>query len=199
MQREFSNDIGPTFLDGETCEHSRQAAIGASTLSAVASHVRTYRRQGVRPESKASEADCGESLRESFAEFDHDSSSWKTRQRSLFAEWVEFSATWPRTGLMLNGKCFRRADSEPHICGSECSSLPTLTKVACEHPGRQRIKEGQQDCTSAALSRRDGWPPGGQMSRSHAAWMMGFPDLWTDLDHTETPYAPQSQNGSDGD
>jgi hypothetical protein len=76
--------------------------------------------------------DCGENLRGSFAWFDPDSSSWKTYQRSLFqAEgWIEFSATWPKSGSMRSGRVFERRTLEPltvGIAGFSLGGWPTPT------------------------------------------------------------------------
>ena len=179
------------------CELGRSPIQSGSMSSAEGFHARIYRQPEQSSDLMEREAGFGESLPASFAYFDRDSSLWKTRQRSFIEGWETFSATWPEWGLMLNGECFGRVPLVLHTCEPGCSSLPTLTVVSCEHPGRRKIKSGQQDCISGALHRRDRWEIGGQYSPSHAAWFMGFPDSWTDLDHTETPSSPKSPNGSD--
>ncbi len=198
MQPEFLKSIGPTCDGTETCEpsHQQPPMIGESMLSAEDSRVRTSAQRERNSDLAAHEADCGVSSPASFAFYDRDSSSWKTQQRSFIEGLATFSETWPRSGLMLNGKCFPRAPSVRHIHAKECFSLPTLTVVSCEHPGRLKIKSHQQDCISGALSRRDNWKTGGQYNPSHAAWLMAFPESWTDLGHTETPSSPRSPNGS---
>ncbi len=143
--------------------------------------------QDLKPVSKANEADFGQKCLESFAHFDQGTSSWKTSQRSLFGGMSEFLETWPRSGSMVNGKCYQRAPSVRHIHGKECFTFSTLTVISCEHPGRTKVKPHQQSCLSAELARRDDWKTGGQHNPNHAAWFMGFPESWTDLDHTETP------------
>lgn len=55
----------------------------------------------------ASAADYGQSSPDSFARYDHDSSSWRTRQACLVSGWAEFSETWPRSGMTRNGTAFR--------------------------------------------------------------------------------------------
>jgi hypothetical protein len=144
----------------------------------------------------ASAAVFGGKCSEWFAYFDRDSSSWKTSQRSLIEGMSEFSATWPASGLMVNGKCYRRAPSVRHIHERGCFTFSTLTVVSCEHPGRRKIKPTQQSCVSAELARRDDWQAGGQLNPNHAAWFMGFPESWTNLDHMETPSSLKSPNGS---
>ena len=182
-----TTDACPRFRSGMTCERLTVDR-GADVLTSfrAAFHARTFRSPAKEKESTASAPGCGESSRESFAKYDRDSSSWKTRQCLLAGGLDEFSETWPRWGSMRNGESYRRACAVPHIHAKDCFSLPTLTVVSCEHPGRVKLKPGQQTCISMELAKRDKWPNGGRYSRSHAAWMMGFPDSWTDLDRTAT-------------
>jgi hypothetical protein len=77
-----------------------------------------------KKESTGNEADSGLSLPESLANYDRATSSWKTSQRSLFEEWAEFSATWPQSGMMLNGTCYRRPPLVHGISDAGFSLLP---------------------------------------------------------------------------
>jgi hypothetical protein len=65
----------------------------------------------------ASAADYGLSYPDSFANYDPDSSSWKTRQACLVSGWEEFSETWPRSGMTRNGTAYQ---------------LPALTRITRE-------------------------------------------------------------------
>lgn len=76
-----------------------------SKSSAEDSHARTLVAPEKEKESTASEADCGAKWPEWFAKWDHDSSSWKTRQCSLLAGLDVYSETWPRWGMMRDGVC----------------------------------------------------------------------------------------------
>jgi DNA (cytosine-5)-methyltransferase 1 len=40
---------------------------------------------------------------------------------------------------------------------------------------------------------------GGQLNPAWTAWFMGFPESWTDLDHTATPSSPRLPNGSENE
>jgi hypothetical protein len=77
-----------------------------STSSAVAFLARTSATPASVPESTASEVGSGPNSHESFAFFDHESSSLKTSQRSLFGGWTEFSETLPRSGTMRSGRLY---------------------------------------------------------------------------------------------
>jgi hypothetical protein len=71
--------------------------------------VRTLVPPAKAQESTESEVDCGLSLPESFARWDHATSSWRTAQCSLLADLDVFSETWPRWGMMRNGVCWARS------------------------------------------------------------------------------------------
>lgn len=137
-------------------------------------------------DSTVSAAASGAKWHASFAKFDPAMSSWKTPQCSLLGDLELFSATWPRWGLMRGGECWELAPLVPPTSVSASGSLPTLTLVSCEHPGRIKVKPNQQTCISAVLAKRDGWKAGGQYSPSHAAWLMGWPDSWTSLGPSAT-------------
>lgn len=182
------------------CEPSRQQTqtSGESTSFAEGSRARTLAKLAQSVGLPDSEADYGAKCTESLTYFDLASRSWRTSQRCLIEGMSRFSETWPRAGLMVNGKCYRRVPSVRHTHGKGCSTFSTLTVVSCEHPGRRKIKPHQQSCISAELASRDGWTAGGQLNPNHAAWFMGFPQSWTDLGHTATPSSHKSPSGSAG-
>lgn len=61
---------------------------------------------------------CGSRWHESFAKYNPDMRSWRTPQCSLLAGLDEFSATWPRWGMMRNGAC-----SEPMTAALRTSEI----------------------------------------------------------------------------
>ena len=122
----------------------------------------------------------------SLARFDRDSFLWRTPQCSLFEDSEPCLETWPRWGLMHGGECWELPPLAHRTVENEFGLLPTLTLISCEHPGRFKIKPGQQTCISAELAKRDNWEAGGQYSPSHAAWFMGWPEWWTNLGHSVT-------------
>lgn len=187
MQRECSNNTGPTCGDGETCERGHNQTPSESTLSVAGFHARTLATREQSSGLAASGLVFGGRCTESFACYDLASQSWRTSQRCLIEGMSRFSETWPRAGSMVNGKCYRRVLSVPHIHASECFTFSTLTVVSCEHPGRRVVKPHQQSCLSAELASRDKWIAGGQLNPNHAAWFMGFPESWTDLEDLATP------------
>jgi len=78
-----------------------------------------------------------------FARWNPSSSSWKTPQCSLLEGLDEFSATWPRWGMMRTGVCwelstpsFITAIRSSITSGKESGSLPTLCAADGEKGGR---------------------------------------------------------------
>ena len=73
---------------------------------------KTYRQPGKARESTERVPDCGLNSRESFARFDRATRSWKI-PRCLFPGVLdEFSATFPKSGMMRSGRCWELTTSE---------------------------------------------------------------------------------------
>lgn len=70
---------------------------------------------------------CGQSTQDSLANYDPDSSSWKTHQACLVSGWEMFSETWSRSGMMLCGTAFQLAPLAPIMSATACGLLPTPT------------------------------------------------------------------------
>lgn len=105
-----------------TCEESEQATPRASMSSAAASPVRTCLTRGRALASRVSAAVCGTSSRESFANYDPESSSWRTSQRSLLGDWTPFSEAFPKRGMMRSGSMSALPMSGRHTDASDSSS-----------------------------------------------------------------------------
>ena len=166
----------------------------------VAFRARTYRSRDSVPDLKALEAGYGRKSFDLLANYDPSSSLWKTSQTCLPVHLndqdgglAEFSETWPRSGMMRSGIAYRLPPLAPLTTEIDCGLLPTLTVVSAEHPGRQKLKKGQQVCLSMILSGLHGWKIGAQLSPMWVARFMGFPALWTVLDHSETLLSHKSQ------
>ena len=108
------------------------------TQSAAASPARTSASRAQAPELKASVAGYGRKSPVSFANWDRNSSSWRTSQRCLVEGWTRFSETWPRSGMMRNGIAYRLADLAPPMKGIGFGLLPTPTVGG----GGQTLPEG---------------------------------------------------------
>jgi hypothetical protein len=87
---------------------------------------RTSRSRDSAPASPREPAPAsGESSPALLASYDPASSSWKTSALSLFEASVEFSETWPRSGMMRTGRLFERPTWALRTGVSESSSSPT--------------------------------------------------------------------------
>ncbi len=76
-------------------------------------------------ESKENARVFGESMRESFASYDPDTSSWITSALSLFGGSTLYSETWPRAGMMRSGTCCRLQPLAPRTSGKGSGLWPT--------------------------------------------------------------------------
>jgi hypothetical protein len=99
---------------GMTFSHltaDRGEALLTSYLAAF--RARTSASQAREPASTEPAAACGDTWRGSLARFDHDTSSWRTAQRSLLGDSDESSVTWPRSGMTAAGQCWELATLAP--------------------------------------------------------------------------------------
>ena len=159
--------------------------------------------------STAKKAASGASSLESFARFDHHSSSWKTPQRSLLGDSESFSATWPRWGSMRSGVCWERTMSELLTSGTgfgfwvptpSASSYgtnqgggggrvgkvrPSLQTMASRNlwptPTAHNAKEGGYKAEHARNTPTLAAQAGGQLNPMWVEWLMGWPLAFTDL------------------
>lgn len=82
----------------------------------------------------------GERLPAPFAHYDHDSSTWKTSETSLFEDLTSSSPTWPRSGTWDLGRAYERPTSALAIGVIDGSPLPTPT--AADHKRRGVHEKG---------------------------------------------------------
>ena len=136
------------------------------SLLPVDSHVRMSQSQGNAQVSKTTPGqDSGQSFTESFANYDPDTSSWRTSQACLLGGWAEFSATWPKSGTMRNGRCYRRQMSAHRTYVNESSS-PHITEFptpAATSYGSSGNEGGGNTLTAhrpslETMARKNKWP-----------------------------------------
>ena len=147
-------------LSGLMCPPSTAARGVESWISSLGdSLVRTSATPGSASASKASAAGSGRSTPESFAKWDHDTSSWRTSQLSLFADSTLCSPTFTRSGSMRSGKLFERPTLERPTEGSECLSWPTPDAMVANdgqdvesyQARRRRLQEKHRNGNGAGL------------------------------------------------
>ena len=145
-----SPTASPASQSGTTCRPSAPttptapthspgcASIATDSLSRAASRARTSLARARAAASKeASEAAFGASSREYLARFDPDTHSLKTAPSLLGEGWESFSATLPRSGMMLAGRCWPLETSARDTFASE-SGLPPLCGTACAGGAKTR-------------------------------------------------------------
>jgi hypothetical protein len=167
-----------------------------STPFAAASLAKTSASPAERMASaSAQEADyMGKSL-DWLTSWDQKSSSWRTSQTCLVAllsneadGLAEFSQTWPRSGMMLNGTAYQLHTLEPGIGGTESGYLPTPTKSADSKGSPRGRFFGSGTCYSSLREvLRDGPDDPIYPNPKLVEEMMGFPMFHTDLQHSEMP------------
>lgn len=169
----YYKSTGLMFPDFETLDKLDRESFRQSILSPVASPVKTSVTLASVPALKASRADYGLSSPASFANFDPNTSSWKTSRRSLRGELIEFSGTWPQAGMMRNGTAYRLRPSAPLIYELASGFLPTPVASESKRGATTPYSQGGYSLSFAL---------GGRPNPRFVEWMMGFPDQWTDLE-----------------
>lgn len=122
---------------------------------------------------------CGPKRSPYFAQYDHDTHSWRTSQVCLVTNTLDvFSETWPKAGLMLDGVCYPQPNAERRI--SEIGSGLWSTPSAVDHRDMSRnavcvARENNQQVRLAGEVKM--WPtpnvPNGGRSVKHAEQIGG--------------------------
>ena len=91
----------------------------------------------------------------SLAKYDRDTQSWKTSERLLTGDLIEFSEALPKSGMMRNGRIYELPMSERPTKGKESGLLPTPVLTLGTHGGpNQRDSSGRPGLQMAAMM----WP-----------------------------------------
>lgn len=143
-------------------------------------HAPTSAPQARKPELMESTAAFGWKCPGSFARYDHDSRTWKTRQHSLLGGSTEFSETWPRWGSMRNGECLDRTTSAPTISAKGSGLWPTPCHGSSRWGGTFQGVGGSQNKLRGT--------PTGKLYVNPDFWesLMGWVIGWTGIAPLET-------------
>ena len=148
--------------------------------------VRTSPRLEKAQESKESGQECGSRWPESFAKWDHATSSWKTPLSLLAEDSTEFSGIWPRWGMMRAGEC--SVQSMPaHLTRGTGSGLwltPQANEDAAGTPAGNMQKMLGNDPRIRGTTPEE-WGRG-TLNPTWVEWLMGWPLEWTALKPLET-------------
>jgi hypothetical protein len=148
-----------------------------------ASRAKTSAAPGKVKASQGREVVSGKTWPESFARWSPSSSTWKTAQYSLLGDWMSYSGTWPRSGSMRSGTCFRREKLALGTFDSESGSLlPTPSGV---NGGRNNTM-GRIDEWGGSSNPLRGTVIGSMCLPEFEEMVMGWPIGWTALTPLET-------------
>ena len=125
MQTESLKSTGPTSTGSEISANAELTISDESTLFAAGSPVRTFPTPDGGQDLTENDQDCFSKPFAWFANYDPESLCWKTWQRCLLGDWIEFSGRWPRSGMMRNGIAYRLPPLVPRISGTGCLLWPT--------------------------------------------------------------------------
>jgi len=202
--KDSATESCPASPFGMTCELSTVDLGEAGLMSSpVASHARTSAWGQTPPvaarESRGAVAASGVKWPESLAKYDHDSSSWRTRQCSLFEDLGESLETFPYWGMTRSGECFPLDTSGFGMSEPGCSFMPTPTKLnvlekdspldagAIKFHASGYIEKIAKTGNKAGAN----WPlwvllHGYNPTANLAEHFMGWPTTWTALEPLET-------------
>jgi hypothetical protein len=161
------------------------------------SHASPFPLQESKPEQTIAET-CGPKPSQYFASYNHDSRTWRTSQVCLLTNTLdEYSETWPKAGLMLDGVCYPQPSAVRPIKGNaygyllptpaaqdwkdaNCPSEHNLWPTASASDWKGSSKAGQRrgQLTDPAMGVIQA---GGKLNPTFVEWLMGWPLGWTDL------------------
>lgn len=131
-------------------------------------------------DSQASDRDSGTNSRASFANFDLDSSSWKTSQRCLLEGWTPYSEPWPRSGMTRNGRAYERPTWVRGIDGNGCSSSRGEPKMGVDSWATPTASDGLAETLSPGMGARERGPQNLMECVAKAVWMTPTTRDWKD-------------------
>ena len=128
-----------------------------SMQSVAGSRAKTCPSRDSRPASMRSAVVSGASTRALLASFDQQSFSWRTSQTCLLAHLsnqadglAEFSATWPRSGMMLAGKAYQLPTLAPLTGEIVSGLLPTPRANDAQKRGHFNVNDLRNGFPAAA-------------------------------------------------
>ena len=166
---------------------------GQEAFSPEVSPAKTYPLLGEAMASKEREADYGPRWRASLASYDPETCSWKTSQRCFIEGWAEFSETWPRSGMTVNGIAYRLPPLVRLTDATGFGLLPTPRRSGQPRAWKAYKRDNYQGNLEEYLGEVGylGW-----ITRKFVEWMMGYPLTWTDTKASAMPSSPKSRSKS---
>jgi len=189
---ECLQSIGPASHATETCANLPQSDLLPMelplTLLQADSRAKTLALQEKVWGWPANEVDYSLKSPVLLANYDLQSSSWKTSERCFVEEWMPFLGRWPRSGMMRNGTAYQLHTLACLTLATGCGLLPTLGKNEPKGAGKKRFR-GSTEFRGAKMSEglRNGPEDPIYLHPDFAEEVMGFPIGWTELQPSETP------------
>lgn len=155
---------------------------------------------------KRAAASIGKSS-ESLALFDQNSSTWRMSQQSLLTDSEQFSGTWPRSGMLVNGRVYELPTVGPRmrgIDGGDFLATPTCTSnqlapSMMKHKSCRALASVIYPTPTSHDAKKGAYPSeynrntpgiavilGGKPSPTFQEWQMGWPINHTALKESET-------------
>lgn len=185
MRKKSSRNTGQQSPDSATSKTLAANSSSQSTSLPVASPARISQSQGGALVSPVSGRGSGESSEESSKKSDPLGSSSKTSPRSEPEGSPLSSATFTRSGLMLNGIVYPLAPSAPltGVTGSSLLPTPSASRYG-SNKGGGAGRTGKERLSLDSMATRGLLPShdSGPLSPVWVEWAMGFPLGWTDLE-----------------
>lgn len=141
-------------------------------------HAKTYLLPEKAQELTENDQDCGEKWRGWSAKYDHDSSGWKTAQRSLLGDSEKSSVIFPRSGMTRNGLLWELPMLERNTNEKDYGFLPTPTA----HNSKEGAYPSERERNTPTLATH----AGGRINPAWTEWLMGWPINHTALKPSET-------------
>jgi hypothetical protein len=166
-----------------------------------ASPVRTSHAPEKALELTVQDQDYGPRWQGSVARWNPSTSSWKTRQCSLFGGLESFLETWPDWGMMQDGEFWDMTTAEGNTKGKESGLLPTVTKEVFANwaSAEAKINNGGKRKSGVKIGSIFWWTmtemhlrlggareSGMYPDPSCGEMLMGWVDSWTELTPLET-------------
>lgn len=191
-----------TATEDSSCRASN--ALSQSTSCVAVSPARTSPRPANVSASTVNGQDSGANTFESFASWDRITCSWRTSQLSFDEDSTVCLATWPRSGLMRNGKCSALTTSARASTANASGYWHTPTTR--DHKGQsgrgnrvRRGKNGKLHIANLCDQLVDFGRPDLVRSPTFREWLMGLPIGHTVCEHSATRSSRKLRNGSGTD
>lgn len=133
-------------------------------------------------------AKCGPRLSVSFAQFDQNTSFWKTYRDLFDSDFHQYLPIFPQSGMTLNGYAYQLPVLALHTNEKDCGGLLPTPSGTSNH-GKNHVS-GRLDEWGGSSNPWRGTEIGKVHCAAFEEWMLGLPIMWTGL----TEYATRKSH-----